>query len=226
MPLISERKQLIRDVELWVALTILEDDEVDVEEALLVYALLLDSRYLSRGHHQERDDHFFNTKFLKLTDSQFRAYFRTTREGFGAVTALIEKHPVFHNNSNYKQVHPGWQLLVALHRFGHYGNRINAEEVACDFCLGTGSVTLYTNRVITALLSLAPEWIRWPDEGRREEIGQVMREEGFPGCIGFIDRTTIPLSQKPALQGASYYDRKKRYCTYVSQTDDRKSIKF
>jgi hypothetical protein len=42
-----------------------------------------------------------------------------------------------------------------------------------------------------ALIDLAPEWIKWPDEERRAEIGQVMRQGGFPGCIGFIDGTTV-----------------------------------
>jgi hypothetical protein len=38
-----------------------------------------------------------------------------------------------------------------------------------------------------------------------------MRQEGFPGCVGFIDGTMIPLSQKPKINGEVYFDRKKRY---------------
>ena len=38
-----------------------------------------------------------------------------------------------------------------------------------------------------------------------------METEGFPGCVGFVDGTTFPLSQKPAIDGQIYYDRKKRY---------------
>ena len=120
-------------------------------------------------------------------------------------------HPVFHNNSRRRQAHPGWQLAVALNRFGHYGNRMNLDEVASDFGIGEGTVILYTNRVLTALMDLAPDWIKWPDEQRRDEIVTVMSREGFPGCVGFIDGTTIPLSQKPSLHGAAYFDRKKRY---------------
>lgn len=78
------------------------------------------------------------------------------------------------------------------------------------FQIGTGTSTLFTKRVVKALLGVLREWIVWPDVERRREIGRVMREEGFPGCVGFIDGTTIPLSQKPAIDGEVYFDRKKR----------------
>jgi hypothetical protein len=42
-----------------------------------------------------------------------------------------------------------------------------------------------------------------------------MQEEGFPGCVGFVDGTTIPLSQKPPIDGNHYFDRKKR-CSLLS----------
>ena len=41
-----------------------------------------------------------------------------------------------------------------------------------------------------------------------------MQQEGFPGCVGFVDGTTITLSQKPALNGNVYWDRKKMYFFY------------
>ncbi|CAH7671696.1 hypothetical protein PPACK8108_LOCUS6502 [Phakopsora pachyrhizi] len=47
-----------------------------------------------------------------------------------------------------------------------------------------------------------------PDE--RDESSQVMTLEGFPGYIGFIDGTAIPLHQKPASNGHVYFDWKRR----------------
>ncbi|KAL6533351.1 hypothetical protein OROMI_027463 [Orobanche minor] len=32
-----------------------------------------------------------------------------------------------------------------------------------------------------------------------------MEMEGFPGCVGFVDGTTIPLSEKPSLDGEHRY---------------------
>jgi hypothetical protein len=77
--------------------------------------------------------------------------------------------------------------------------------------LAVGTVVLYTKQVIKAIMLVRGKWISWPDEMWRREISQVMQAEGFPGCVGFIDGTTIPLSQKPALDGETYYDRKGRY---------------
>jgi hypothetical protein len=33
-----------------------------------------------------------------------------------------------------------------------------------------------------------------------------MQEEGFPGCVAFVDGTTIPLSQNPPIDGNHYFD--------------------
>ncbi|KNZ44311.1 uncharacterized protein VP01_929g3 [Puccinia sorghi] len=45
---------------------------------------------------------------------------------------------------------------------------------------------------------------------RIKNLFQDMQEEGFPGSIGFMDGTTIPLSQKPPIDGNYYSDCKKR----------------
>jgi hypothetical protein len=50
----------------------------------------------------------------------------------------------------------------------------------------------------------------WPTTKEQLESSQVMQEEGFPGCVGFVNGTTIPLSQKPPIDGNHYIDRKKR----------------
>ncbi|KAI7825651.1 hypothetical protein BC939DRAFT_447931 [Gamsiella multidivaricata] len=61
--------------------------------------------------------------------------------------------------------------------FWNYGSRTRVNELAKDFGIGQGIGSLYTSRVITALVSLTPQWIRWPDEERKEELGYVMRKE-------------------------------------------------
>jgi hypothetical protein len=42
-----------------------------------------------------------------------------------------------------------------------------------------------------------------------------MQEEGFPGCVGFVDGKTILLSQKPPTDGNHYFDGKNR-CSQLS----------
>lgn len=55
-----------------------------------------------------------------------------------------------------------------------------------------------------------------------------MAAKGFKGCIGFIDGTTFPLSQKPAVDGECYFDRKSRYSinAQVVCDDNRRIIAF
>ncbi|KAF9400604.1 hypothetical protein BGZ76_007683, partial [Entomortierella beljakovae] len=170
--IVSDRKELIKNVESWVALAFVTKDKLWEEEATYVYNLLSDTRYISQRVHRERDNYFFTKKFFILNDREFRSAFRTTREGLAAVATLIHNHPVFYSNSYHKQTHPGWQLAIAMYRFGHYGNACSITDIASYFGIGHGTVTLFTNRVITALNSVAFEWIQWPTANRREEISQ------------------------------------------------------
>ncbi|PLW36372.1 hypothetical protein PCANC_16206 [Puccinia coronata f. sp. avenae] len=50
----------------------------------------------------------------------------------------------------------------------------------------------------------------WPTTKERLESSQVMQEEGFPGCVGFVNGTNILLSQKPPIDGNHYFDCNKR----------------
>ncbi|KNZ63487.1 uncharacterized protein VP01_1137g4 [Puccinia sorghi] len=45
----------------------------------------------------------------------------------------------------------------------------------------------------------------------------IMQDEGFPGCIGFVDGKTIPLSQKP-IDENRYFDCKNRSGNDATQT--------
>ncbi|KAK3806915.1 MAG: hypothetical protein J3R72DRAFT_358279, partial [Linnemannia gamsii] len=139
----------------------------------------------------------------------FRALFRTTRAGFEEVQRRIEDHPVFNSDSNNQQTPVYIQLGVALSRLGSNGTGSSVVQHEAHFGFSAGAVTNFTRRVIVALLDQRDEWIQWPNANRRHEISLVMANEGFSGCVGFIDGTTLPLSQKPALDGEVYYDRKK-----------------
>lgn len=113
-----------------------------------------------------------------------------------------------------------YQLAVAMARFGCNGNRGSVAKIQSRFEIVLGMVALYTAHVVNALKAHEAEWIVWPDKDWRVEIGQVMEQQGFPECMGFNDGTTIPLSQKPAMDGEVYYDRKKRYASKIEGISD------
>ncbi|KAL2611761.1 hypothetical protein R1flu_023453 [Riccia fluitans] len=83
----------------------------------------------------------------------------------------------------------------------------------------------YTNRVMTAIECCLKNEISWPNRLERTRIASVFAVGGFPGCIGLVDGTTIKLSQCPAEDGETYFDRKGDYSINAQIiSDDRKCI--
>jgi hypothetical protein len=188
-----------------------EEEREDLEDlALINYALTIENIRTNRPISGTRDDHFFSTKWYNYSDVEFLQQFRTSRYGFSVLVDLIKDNPVFINKSDPEYIHPTWQLAIALMRLGHYGSRATPTLIAADVGISARAMVDFTNRVIAALVSIAPNWIQWPDEDERECHGQEMRSEGFPGCVGFIDGTTFPLAFKPSMEGDWYFDRNMR----------------
>lgn len=214
MPNISNRQRELEDIEFLILQHSIDNDDEAEEEAMLLYIMALSTRFIERPRkdRSKTNLHFYFTEvFPHLSDAAFRSCFRTTKEGFKSLMDLLQGHNIFYNKSTYPQAHPGWQLAVALMRIGTYGNGASAVRVEGTLFLGQGTVTLYTNRVITAILSKRNQWLAWPDAARRREMREVLAPEGFPGCVGFVDGTTIPLAQKPAADGETYHDRHERH---------------
>ncbi|KAL3686129.1 hypothetical protein R1sor_004151 [Riccia sorocarpa] len=85
----------------------------------------------------------------------------------------------------------------------------------------------YTGRVMIALRDKLRDHVSWPTASERRRITTAFAEKGFPGCVGLIDGTLIPLSQRPHDGGQVYYDRKNRYSYNVQIiNDDRRRILF
>ena len=102
-----------------------------------------------------------------------------------------------------------FQLLVFLQSIAFSGDgashRRNARLGRCS----VGSVCLFTDRCVVALLVLRQHVVVWPDAAERREIARAFREGwGFPNCIGVVDGTLIPLEQKPSHHGEDYLREK------------------
>lgn len=52
------------------------------------------------------------------------------RELFSFILSEIEDDDVFANRAYYKQHPSSYQLMVAMYRFGHYGNAASVKETA------------------------------------------------------------------------------------------------
>lgn len=160
-----------------------------------------------------------------IPNSRFRQRTRMDKSSFERVVNEIKDNPVFHYNSRFPQA-PAWlQLAVALDRFGNYGSGASLSRSQGLWGTGKGPIDAYTDRVVTALNDLSAQYVRWPSGAERTKISRRMTSTGFRGCVGFIDGTTIPLCQKPAVDGECCFDRKQRYRLNAQVVcDDRRRI--
>ncbi|KAF9099580.1 hypothetical protein BGX29_007040 [Mortierella sp. GBA35] len=171
MPYRSERQQLLSELETLIILLDNDGEEEEAEELYRLYLHVLDSRYTAERAITRRPPHYLTERFPSLTADEFRSMFRTTRAGFSALLDKIQDHPVFSNNSTCPQAHPSLQLAVALARLGVNGTGASVSKMQALFGIGTGTTTVYTNRVIEALMDMRKDWVAWPNTERRMEIG-------------------------------------------------------
>lgn len=118
------------------------------------------------------------------------------------------------------------QLACALKRLGHDGTGASVFQLAREWGIGTGTDVEYTDRACKALVDLAEELVQWRDEQERKEISKrILQSKGFPGCVGFVDGSHVVLSQKPAVDGETFFNRKQAYSYNVQAIcDGRRQI--
>jgi hypothetical protein len=92
-------------------------------------------RYLEPRGHVVRASDRLDWLLYKLDDSRFKQEIRIPRECFQELLMHIENHTIFQNNSNNRQRPVHHQLLVALKRFGCFGNGAAIGNIARVFGL-------------------------------------------------------------------------------------------
>jgi hypothetical protein len=150
-----------------------------------------------------------------LSESCFLQLFQMAWPCFLNLLQLIESHPIFYNSSRNQQQDPPVQLAVAICRLGSNENRASVSRLKNLFHVGYGTINLYTTWVTKVIYQMRSHLASWPTTKEQLESSQVMQEEGFAGCLGFVNGTTILLSQKPLIDGNHYFDCKKR-CSQLS----------
>ncbi|KAI9908080.1 hypothetical protein PsorP6_004625 [Peronosclerospora sorghi] len=80
------------------------------------------------------------------------------------------------------------------------GNGAAVKKIARTAGVADGTVTLYTDRVISVLLRLASEFLRWPQTEKRREISRrIAQQSGIVSAMGIVDGTHINFAQRPAI---------------------------
>jgi hypothetical protein len=123
-------------------------ESIDSNNTLLdIFIQFTLQRYLEPREHVTRSSDFVNFVLHELDERRFRQEARMTKQCFQELVALVEGHSVFQNNSKNKQRPVYLQLLVALNRFGCFGNGAAIGRIALKFGLsgnGLHSCFLFT----------------------------------------------------------------------------------
>ena len=155
MPYLSNRAQLIRDVEAIIRMNamymsialprVTEQLKQRNSDLLRMLYMLLQTRYISPPTNIAKSTHFRELLYA-LPDDEFRQETRMGKSTFIQVHSLIEGHPIFHNSSTNSQVPVEIQMAVAFSRLGAYGNGASVGRIARSHGAGCGTVVLYTKR--------------------------------------------------------------------------------
>ncbi|XP_021949503.1 protein ANTAGONIST OF LIKE HETEROCHROMATIN PROTEIN 1-like [Folsomia candida] len=209
MPRVSKKLKLLSDIGEYAAATaILTEDEGEIDQQILEYfeiiAVIQSQRCSVPRIRVPKSDEWYLSVLASYDDTRFKKYLRVTRFDFGRILEMIRCHSVFQEVTK-KQIPIEKQLAIALYKFGTNGTASGVGNVAALFGVGDGGTVM-----MSALLHLKNDWIKWPSQEDRKVIENSMEAE-LPKCIGYIDGSHINLEESPNTDPESYFDRKQNY---------------
>ena len=86
-----------------------------------------------------------------------------TSQNFYNLSSLIKTHPIFNTNSTKQQADVSLQLAVFLRRL----TVSDIFTICALFGVAEGTVILYTQRVLEAILSFKLHFVKWPNDEER-----------------------------------------------------------
>lgn len=227
MPKDSIRKQTIKTVNRKVEkLALSDDDEEELFEMTDLLFGLETTRVLNSSLSIPKLSQF-REYILKWHDEEFINTFRMEKRLFEQLVDKIKDHSVFHNNSSRKQADVYIQLALTLKRFGHDGTGNSVNQLAAYFGISKGSVGDFTKRCMIAIEAKLGTLVTWPNrEERALTSKRIQHYHYFRNCIGYVDGTHLKLSQKPTIDGETYFNRKKDYSLNCQIFCDERRIIF
>ncbi|ETL91203.1 hypothetical protein L917_10230 [Phytophthora nicotianae] len=190
--------------------------------------VLVESRRYLEGHDRlPKSTEFRESGTQSLTAKEFRQITRVSHSSFFRIISEIETNRVFHNNSGCGHAPVSLELAVALNRLGNYRNGVRSVNTKALGGRPRDLRSLYDSG--SSCFERSRRQVCDVARCRRATINIArMAQSGFRGCVGFIDGTTIPLSQKPAVDGECYFDQRHHYSVnaQVVCDDHRRIIAF
>lgn len=190
---------------------VLYSDSSDEEEFAAARAALESSRYLTRPASYASQHLCADVwRLLRTRPDFFRHQTRMCQATFLSLLDLIYDNRIFHNDSTCQQRSPGLQLYVYLQAMGHDGNGLTNVSISGMHAFGEGTVSLYVERVSTAIFELHHRFVRWPNATARKVMAaRFLRTYGFYAC-GILDGTFFYFNQAPSVDPHNFFTRKKK----------------
>jgi len=211
MTKLSVRAQMRRAFASRFKRAVLYSDSSDEEEFGAARAALESSRYLSRpGSYVSQHLCVDILRLLRNRPDFFRHQTRMCQSTFLIMLDLIYDNPIFHNVSTCQQRSPGLQLYVFLQAMGHDGNGLTNVSISGMHAFGEGTVSLYIERVSSAIRQLRDRFVRWPNAAARKVMAaRFYSTYGFYAC-GILDGTFFYFNQAPSVDPHNFFTRKKK----------------
>ncbi|KAA1083377.1 hypothetical protein PGT21_010964 [Puccinia graminis f. sp. tritici] len=168
----------------------------DVDDLSDLLQVVLSHRYLQPRARPIPREEFDIARLFQIPDDEFKQTVRTSKEGFRLLLDEISSDPIFQSTGPRRQLPIAHQLALTLERLGSTGSSASVARFSRDLNVGRGTVIKVTRRVIRAITNLGKKYVQWPSTDRRLEISDVMKNEGFEGCVGFVGGTTFPVYQR------------------------------
>ncbi|KAI8892564.1 hypothetical protein BC833DRAFT_625701 [Globomyces pollinis-pini] len=159
MPKLSDRQSILqqidkmifelavyKELETWGSLKEKKMEE-EIEQLIDLKASILSCRKLVAAVPRLKSFEFREIIF-NLSESDLKQQLRKNKTSFEQMENRIKQHSIFKSKS-YNKRKPTWvQLAVTLERLGMEGIGVSVGRTARSFGLGTGTVILYSNRVL------------------------------------------------------------------------------
>jgi hypothetical protein len=200
MPRLSERGKLLLDLQGLKESAILYGGERRAalySELMNMEFRVTSSRYLSRPtkYKSAPSDASFEAW---ISDFRIHHFCHMHRAAFDYVYSLVRRVWPLDVSSIRKQSSIRFQMFVALTRLASSDPGSTISKLMCIFSLSHGSVLIFAERFISALLHFESRFVRWPSEKRRRHLAAYGGTEfGFDGLIGSMDGTHFYLKRAP-----------------------------
>ena len=151
-------------------------------------------------------DYVENVLSLYTLDD-FRQRFRITRSTFDQVVILLSPKLIVGNKGGIMKVPVEKQLLIFIR---YASSQQTLTEITDTFSVCEATIHAIVHRTLSIICSeMLPDLIKWPSGLKVQEIvDRFFQHKDFPGIIGAIDGSHIPI-KPPTVDAEQYYNQKK-----------------